>query len=160
MIYKPISSRDLNTGSVSRGSIFVLHPSVDKLGTDIQAAHGIPDQVGGRIDAVVIGAARLERSVRDLHETKRADTPPVMEPALAPKPAPDPPPIASAGTGASRSLTCCALTIRALHLARRGHQGIRLTINHDVRDIKCQLAACPSASRLCGKQTSKNCCAF
>ena len=53
------------------GPALLLHPSVDKFGTKIQAAHRIPDQVGGRIGALVIGVGRLELRVLHLHKTER-----------------------------------------------------------------------------------------
>src|SRR5262249_657925 len=69
-LHKGISSRELEAGSVGLGPVLLFHPSVDTLDTEIQAAHNIPDQVGRRVGALVIGAARLEVSVLQLHEPK------------------------------------------------------------------------------------------
>ncbi len=53
------------------GPALLLHPSVEKLRTQIQAAQRIPDDVDGRVGALVIGVEPAGSSVLHLHKTNR-----------------------------------------------------------------------------------------
>src|SRR6476660_7604499 len=66
-----VSCRDLKARLTGMEPALLLHPSVDELRAKIQAAHRIPDNVGGRIGALVVGVGRLKRRVLHLHKTNR-----------------------------------------------------------------------------------------
>src|SRR5579871_194405 len=68
--YEGISSRKLDARRIALSPVLLLHPSIKKLCTKIQAAKRIPNDVARRISALVKRIARLERSVLQLHKPK------------------------------------------------------------------------------------------